>query len=221
MYLEWAPDAAFADRIACLWSQTATTAAEQSVVPDGCVDLIWGPDGPHVAGPDTGPHPVRLTPGDRYLGVRFRPGAVGALFGVPVEALRDLRVPLADLPDFGLRGPGDLARATAVRLGATSWPEPAAPRIALALREGARVAEVAADLGLSERQLRRRCLTAFGYGPKTVQRVVRFQRALRLARAGRGLADVAAESGYADQAHMSNDVRRLAGMSMAQLLSRP
>lgn len=221
MYLEWAPDPALAGRVGCLWTQTVTAAGVQPVVPDGCVDLIWGPEGPHVAGPDTGPHPVRLTPGDRYLGVRFRPGAVGALFGVPVEDLRDQRVPLADLPDFGLRGPGDLTRATAVRFRLTPWPDPAAPWIARALREGARVTGVAADLGLSERQLRRRCLDAFGYGPKTVQRVVRFQRALRLARAGRGLSEVAAESGYADQAHMSNDVRRLAGMPMAQLLSRP
>jgi AraC-like DNA-binding protein len=77
---------------------------------------------------------------------------------------------------------------------------------------------MADDLGLSERQLHRRCLVAFGYGPKTVQRVLRFQAALRDARAGRRLADVAADAGYADQAHMSREVRDLAGVPITALL---
>ncbi|WP_449064684.1 DUF6597 domain-containing transcriptional factor [Planomonospora algeriensis] len=97
MYREWAPDPALADRLVCVWTRVATSAGTGLVVPDGCVDLIWGPRGPHVAGPDTGPMPVAMSPGDRYTGVRFRPGAVGDAFGVPVEALRDLRVPLTDL----------------------------------------------------------------------------------------------------------------------------
>lgn len=218
MYVEWAPPRALADRIACLWSRDAERDLTALVVPDGCVDLIWGPDGPFVAGPDTVPQPARLAAGDRLTGVRFRPGAVGAVFGVPVEALRDLRVPLADLPAFELRGPGDLVRATALRLRGTPGPDPAAPAIARALRAGGRVAEVAADLGLSERQLHRRCRAAFGYGPKTLQRVLRFQTALRLARAGHPLADVATTAGYADQAHMANDVRRLAGVPLTALL---
>lgn len=76
------------------------------------------------------------------------------------------------------------------------------------------------DLGLGERQLLRRSLRAFGYGPKTLQRVVRFQRALRLARRGVAAAEVAVASGYADQAHMANEVRRLAGMPLGRLIGR-
>ncbi|MFC7566230.1 helix-turn-helix domain-containing protein [Actinomadura namibiensis] len=66
--------------------------------------------------------------------------------------------------------------------------------------------------------MRRRAVAAFGYGPKTVQRVLRFQRALRLARAGRPLAEVAQVAGYADQAHMANEVRGLGGVPMRGLL---
>ncbi|GII05946.1 helix-turn-helix domain-containing protein [Planobispora takensis] len=231
MYREWTPDPALAGRVACLWTSEATTARTQLVVPDGCVDLIWSPGGPHVAGPDTGPMSVPISPGDRYAGVRFRPGAVGEVFGVPVEALRDQRVPLSDLG--GLPGlpldaepPGGmtaeiLQRALAVRLRAAPGPDPAAPAIAEALRAGRSVGEVAWDLGLGERQLHRRCVRAFGYGPKVLQRVVRFQRALRLAGTGLRLAEVALASGYADQAHMSNEVRRLAGVSLSRLLDRP
>ncbi|MFC7644350.1 helix-turn-helix domain-containing protein [Streptosporangium lutulentum] len=74
------------------------------------------------------------------------------------------------------------------------------------------------ELGLGERQLHRRSLRSFGYGPKMLQRVVRFQRALRLARLGVTPAEVAVASGYADQAHLANEVRRLAGMSLSRLV---
>ncbi|WP_242659289.1 helix-turn-helix transcriptional regulator [Thermostaphylospora chromogena] len=223
MYVEWAPEERLAGRIACLWSYEAGESdAHTLVVPDGCVDLIWGPQGPFVAGPDTGPHPTSLSAGETFTGIRFLPGAVGGVLGVPMDALRDLRVPLADLgergrPPFEVRGPDDLARAVAVRLSEAPGPDPAAPAILRALRVGTRVGTVAADLGFSERHLYRRCMAAFGYGPKTVQRVMRFQHALRLARRGRPLADVAAASGYADQAHMTNDVRRLAGVPLSEL----
>ncbi|MER7370955.1 helix-turn-helix domain-containing protein, partial [Nonomuraea wenchangensis] len=99
--------------------------------------------------------------------------------------------------------------------------DPDAPFIARALRHGRSVSEVARDLGLSERQLHRRSLTAFGYAPKTLQRIVRFQRALRLARAGVPLATVAAEAGYADQAHLSHEVKRLSGVSLRTLAPPP
>ncbi|GGK75878.1 AraC family transcriptional regulator [Planomonospora parontospora subsp. parontospora] len=243
MYREWAPDPVLADRLVCVWTRVTASGGTGLVVPDGCVDLVWGPRGPHVAGPDTGPMPVAMSPGDRYTGIRFRPGAVGEALGVPVEALRDLRVPLTDLGGLpgldaeavsaaiaaaGTAGDGDVRdvlgavqESLAVRLRATPGPDPAAPVVAEALRTGRSVGEVARDLGLSERQLHRRCVRAFGYGPKTLQRVVRFQRAVRLARRGAGLAEVALASGYADQSHMSNEVRRLAGVPLRQLVSRP
>ncbi|GAA3114673.1 helix-turn-helix transcriptional regulator [Planomonospora alba] len=226
MYREQAPVPALAGRLVCVWTRVATSARVGLVVPDGCVDLVWGPRGPQVAGPDTGPAPVRLAPGDRYTGIRFRPGAVGGVLGVPVEALRDQRVPLADLGTLPELAAEPLSletaqEALAVRLRAAPGPDPAAPAIARELRAGRGVGQVAWDLGLSERQLHRRCVRAFGYGPKVLQRVVRFQRALRLARSGLPPAEVALASGYADQSHLSNEVRRLAGVPLGQLVSRP
>jgi AraC-like DNA-binding protein len=105
------------------------------------------------------------------------------------------------------------------RLADTPDTDPAAPAIARALRMGRTVGEVAWDLGFSERQLHRRSVASFGYSPKILQRIVRFQRALTLARAGVPLADVAATAGYADQAHLSHDVKRLSGVSMGRLVS--
>jgi AraC-like DNA-binding protein len=115
----------------------------------------------------------------------------------------------------------EVALATAIQQRITEPPDPTAAAIArrleFAVGPGV-VSEVADDVGVSERQLQRRCRTAFGYGPKTLHRVLRFQRALRLARGGGRLADVAAVVGYADQAHMARDTRRLAGVPLTDLL---
>ncbi|MDA0638595.1 helix-turn-helix transcriptional regulator [Nonomuraea sp. MCN248] len=236
MYVEWSPPPALSGRIACLWRHVSEDDRPQLVVPDGCVDLIWGPSGPFVAGPDTGPVPTRMERGDTFTGIRFRPGAVGEVFGVPVPELRDQRVPLPVLDVFPalltaqIATGGDLCgdspdlmrvliAAVADRLRRTPPSDPAAPAVAAALARGRGVREVAWELGLSERQLHRRSVASFGYAPKTLQRIVRFQRALRLARSGVPLADVAATAGYTDQAHLSHDVKRLSGVTLSRLVA--
>ena len=75
------------------------------------------------------------------------------------------------------------------------------------------------ELELSARQLHRRCETSFGYGLKMLARIGRFERALALARSGLPLARVAADAGYADQPHLSRDVRALAGVPATTLLA--
>ncbi|WP_206059647.1 helix-turn-helix transcriptional regulator, partial [Nonomuraea zeae] len=109
--------------------------------------------------------------------------------------------------------------AVRARLARSAALDPATRAIATGLRKGRTVADVAWSLGLSERQLQRRSVTAFGYAPKTLQRIVRFQCALRLARAGVPLAEVAVTAGYTDQAHLSHDVKRLSGVSLRGLVS--
>jgi len=75
------------------------------------------------------------------------------------------------------------------------------------------------DLALSERQLRRRFLDAVGYGPKTLARILRFQRFLALAKPGENLAALAYEAGYADQAHLTRECRRLGARTPAELVA--
>ncbi|WP_043635066.1 DUF6597 domain-containing transcriptional factor [Nonomuraea candida] len=234
MYEERPPSPDLADRIACGWHRTSGTTFTQLVVPDACVDLIWGPSGLFVAGPDTGPMPTSVGAGDTLVGVRFRPGAAGDLFGLPLKELRDRRVPLTELPALralvsdltdrpALTGVEARLRAlqSAVRrrLAGGAGPDPVAPAIAAALGRGRTVAEVAWDLGYSERQLQRRSVASFGYAPKTLQRIVRFQHALRLARAGVPQAEVAVVAGYTDQAHLAHDVKRLSGVPLSSLVS--
>lgn len=86
---------------------------------------------------------------------------------------------------------------------------------ALARGRGDRVADVADHVNLCRQQLARRFTAAFGLPPRAVSRIGRFQRARRMAAAGRatGWADLAALAGYADQAHLSREFRELSGTS--------
>ena len=89
-----------------------------------------------------------------------------------------------------------------------------------------RAEDIADDVGLSPRQLRRRCHAAVGYGPKTLQRVLRFRRFVSRIDAlaqnpqspdGLDLAGLAVQAGYADQAHLTRECGRLAGLTPAAL----
>ncbi|MFD9366846.1 helix-turn-helix domain-containing protein [Streptomyces sp. NPDC060020] len=196
------------------------------VLPDGCMDLLWADGRLLVAGPDTGPHPAAEVPGGAFAGIRLAPGTAPALLGVPAHALRDRRVELAELwPAREVRrltgrvaAYGDpragLEALTAHRAAEAAPPDPLAAEVAARLRAGEAVAGIAAAVGLGERQLRRRSLDAFGYGPRTLGRILRLRRALALADAGLPYAEVACAAGYADQAHLAREVRALAGTTL-------
>jgi transcriptional regulator GlxA family with amidase domain len=92
----------------------------------------------------------------------------------------------------------------------------------LATEPGQTVASLADWLGWDTRRLHREFVAGCGYGPKTLQRILRVQRALRLAHAAATaprLADVAAVAGYADQAHMTRDFRALTGFTPVAFLA--
>lgn len=207
---------------AVLWRARAA-GGSVVVLPDGCMDLLWVDGRILVAGPDTAAHPAGEVPGTGFAGIRFAPGTAPALLGVPARVLRDRRVELADLwPAVEVRrlagqvasyedpraGLEELARLRAADGGP---PDGLAPEVAARLRAGQGVAAIAAAVGLGERQLHRRSLDAFGYGPRTLGRILRLQRALALTRRGLPHAAVAQAAGYADQAHYVREVRALAG----------
>jgi AraC-like DNA-binding protein len=162
----------------------------------------------------TGAAGMRVDPSDAPL---VRPGGLvdpgGAALG-PSGGAAD-SVPA--WPDPATAGAVALATALAEPLAAAD--DPALRSLVGALRRGTTVGAIAAGSYLSERQLHRRCRDAFGYGPKTLARILRMNRALDAARAGRSLVEVAAAVGYADQAHLSRDVRALTGVPPSTLLA--
>ncbi|WP_128380623.1 helix-turn-helix domain-containing protein [Streptomyces cavernae] len=201
------------------------------VLPDGCMDLMWSEGTLLVAGPDTHAHFPQGEP-TTHVGVRFYPGTAPALLGVPAHELRDRRVGLGDLwPAAEVRRLTARVNAAADRGAALEalaldratgapGPDPLLAAVVAALRAGRAVGATADELGFGARQLHRRSLNAFGYGPKTLARVLRLQRALALARTGLPYVETAVRTGFADQAHLARDVRELAGMPLGELLRR-
>ncbi|MFI6047199.1 helix-turn-helix domain-containing protein [Nocardia sp. NPDC051321] len=218
---------------AVVWTRTITGAdAGSPVLPDGCIDLLWVGGRLVIAGPDTRAYRPAAMVGTRYAGIRFFPGTAPALLGVPAAELRDQRIELADVWASGtvrrlteqLAAADDpvlaLERIALRRAGEVEPPDPVLRRVVAALDAGWSVAATAEAAGLNARLLHRRALAAFGYGPKTLARVLRMQRALAAARSGVSFADTAAATGFADQAHLAREVRDLTGMPLGQVLTR-
>ncbi len=84
------------------------------------------------------------------------------------------------------------------------------------------VAALAAEIGCSRKHLTQRFSREFGVAPKQLARVLRFDRALRQARSGAvsSLAELAASSGYSDQAHLTRDFKEFAGAPPAAFMRR-
>jgi AraC-like DNA-binding protein len=231
-YTEWAPAAALADRVVCVWVDAARD-GRPPVLPDACIDLVWDGHALNVAGPDTRAVPL-VDSSTTFVGVRFRPGAAPGFLGLPASELVDARVDLREVwgrPAEPLAGALYTRPASAIdllqqalidrRAGAAA-PDPLVRGLLSELagssgRSGTRasVSALADSLGVSHRTLRRRCTEALGYGPKTLERILRFRRALRLLRADQPLALVAHLAGYVDQAHLTNESRRLANTTPA------
>jgi AraC-like DNA-binding protein len=236
-YVEWPARRSPRSSVACLWASRPTETSAGRVLPDACIDIIWDGASIFVAGPDTGPVPIIPRAGQFFAGVRFLPGRAPGFLGLPASELLDSRVPLADL--WG-KAPAD---RLADRLASAASPEAAAAVLdhAVADRAGtARAADPLIDelvamyttnqpdaasavrfasraMSVGERRLHRHCRAAVGYGPKMLERVLRFQRARRIARGSSSLALVAALAGYADQAHLTRESRCLAGTTPSDL----
>ncbi|MHB8465643.1 MAG: helix-turn-helix domain-containing protein [Acidimicrobiales bacterium] len=216
IYREWAPPAGWGHAVACCWEQRVSSERVQRVLPDAHADLLIYDSGliEIVGLYDEVALPV-LPAGARLRGIRFRPAAVAAAFRTPASCLRNRSVP-ADAV-LGSRR----ARRLADRETIDAWVHSIEPsRVASAavdLLATRSVDEAAAALGVTGRHLRRIVLAEVGLAPKVYQQVVRLQRFVRAVDAGAPLAAAAAAAGYADQPHLTRDIRRFAGLTPALL----
>ncbi|WP_171026384.1 helix-turn-helix domain-containing protein [Mesorhizobium comanense] len=235
-YSEAAPVPALREHFLCVWKHSIPDdhAGSIAVVPDGCVDLLWH-DGRLVAvGPDITAANPDLRPGSTVLGMRFRPGAAARWLGLSMTEIVGSEVDMRDI--WGARASDVFGRLQDVsgfhgQAGLLqNLLAGMAPSVEAPFRDGAAIFSILQDnagyqgegmsrlvsrLGLSERTLRRRSRDLFGYGPKTLERILRFQRFQALARRSphAGLADMAYATGYADQAHLSREIQTLSGMT--------
>jgi AraC-like DNA-binding protein len=172
----------------------------------------------------------------RVIGVGFRPGGFRPFLGAPLSTItgrmlgvdevfgpagRALGAEIFDRPDAG----DALGRLESFLLGrCPEVPDPQAERAARMVEHIAarpalvRVGELAADLGMGPRSLQRLFQEYVGIGPKWVIRRYRMLEAAERAAAGTGVdwAELAAELGYADQAHFTRDFTASVGTSPAR-----
>lgn len=222
-------------------AQAATPDTHYQRLPDGESELMVsfgdGPTRCSLIGTRTRvlTKPTHL--GAQALLVRFRLAGAHPFFGRPLSALTDEVVSLEDLwtePEGQQLSAAqrqeqvEKAVVSALLARLNRAYEPAATRsVRRALQQIAqsqvlpRVPELAASVGVSERQLRRGFDQVVGLSPKHYLRVVRFRRALRLARSGQpDWAAIAEASGYFDQAHLIAEFREMAGVTPAALVSQ-
>ena len=242
-YAEHEPPAALRPFVQCLWTRNVAPGGEAApghrVLPDGCVDLIitlagdWAPahaasreeriDRALFVGAMTSPLVFQSAPGVAFVGVRCRPGAARALFGVPASELTNLRVPVDELwrGDQSLRPGGSdpigaLSRVLAERFRRAS-PAPRDVRAAVALlrrtRGRMRIGTLGTELGVTRQHLARRFAEHVGLSPKLLARIERMRHVIHLARgeARPSWSRIAYEAGYADQSHLVSEFGELVG----------
>jgi len=220
-YSEHSPPPTLDRVVDAVWSVAVDPGGDATpqhwVLPDGCVSLsahfhervIAVQMRPAAAAAFRAP----CTPGEKMVGLRIRPG----------------HQPSIDLEELvrrldGQRSPRSFADLEWLlcHAAARSLCDEPDPRITLMvdrLRDSngsAVIRELAEASGVSDRHLERLSLAAFGFPPKVLARIVRLQVAVRdiVARPAKNLkqnlAETAAATGYADQAHLRRDFVALA-----------
>ncbi len=223
---------------ACTWIHRLPEADAPPIIvtPDGTIDLQWIDGTFRVAGPDRDPQIEIIPAGTTVIGFRFQPATAARWLETPATEILERRLTLDEL--WGSRAQrltdnihqrrdlaefiGSLERVLAQWVPAHASTD-APMRAAYELIQAGPppgvpiVPWLSRALAISERTLRRRFDESFGYGPKTLDRILRYQRFLRLARVSKeSTAILAADAGYCDQAHLVRESRRLTGSTPLQ-----
>jgi AraC-like DNA-binding protein len=235
------PRPELADLVDAFWTQIDP--GEVRVIPDGCVDLIfhWRRDrrdggilDSHlfVAGVMTAPELVTVEPHSCLVGMRCRPGMSRPLIASdPCElagrnvAAAELDPRLASLSDAlaeaAIASPDRMVSIFQAKMHdlasshSTHRPPLRVRQALFHLGRSGRIEQTAEKLGISPRSLHRDLREWSGLPPKSLARILRLQAAMARLRdqASLPLAQVALACGYADQSHMTNEFRELAGLA--------
>lgn len=200
--------------VAAVWSSAAIAPGATLVAADGCFDLIvrasnHGAVSAFIYTPVARAHHAPVEEGDRHFGVRLRPGFGAALVERP-DLLRGAERLMLQCPD-------DLEELVVNALEThTKQPGVVADFVEEA-RASAGSMRLTGSSTSRERELQRACRRWLGLSPKAFLRIERVWAARKAIRAGGRLAMIAADLGYADQAHLTREVRELLGVTPREL----
>lgn len=213
------------------WNLDGHAPYEQKVLCHPNVHLVFEPPRPQLYGVQRSSFARRLEGTGHVLGVRFHPGAFRPFAGHAVGDLADRTVPAADYFGPGAEQLGeelaaapDAARVDAFLRPRLPAPDPVAGEVAAMVEritaspDLCRVGDLAREFGLPVRRLQRLFAEYVGASPKWVLRRARLHEAAERAAASGALdlAGLAAELGYADQAHLTRDFTAAVGVSPAR-----
>jgi AraC-like DNA-binding protein len=208
----------FVDRI---WRTYDTTDGTYVAAADACWDMIFirSAHGSRVllSGPSSTTQPVPYQAGNRNVGIKFRPGTF--LTHVPVSSMVDTT---ASLP---------MPTDESFLLAGREWPLPTFESADdfIAELEHARLLSddpvVRATLqGRSNagslRSAQRHVSSATGLNATRIRRIERAREAAERLQRGESILDVTHDLGYADQAHLSRDLKHLTGYTPGQTRRR-
>lgn len=230
-----------------VWSLPPGRTSVQRVLQYPVCQLIVADDYATLVGPGSGLSTRELSGCGWALGTMLQPAAGFALVGRPVTGLVDAAVPLTDVQVID---GGAVERVVRAAVG-DEPDDPERQQAAIDLVEAAvaellpvdeegllinavveyvegdpevqRVSQVCAKFGLAERTLQRLTARRIGLTPKwLIQRRRLHEAAERLRSAeSRDLARVAADLGYADQAHFGRDWRAVTGLTPGEFAAEP
>ncbi|MFT3889699.1 MAG: helix-turn-helix domain-containing protein [Arachnia sp.] len=216
------------------WAIAPGRASRQALLPFPASNLVVQADGVTLSGPSTGASHRDLSGRGWAVGALLRPAGIAALSPDP-GAIRDAEIPFDDpalhqaVAD-AMRGDDEATADAAAASAFAAWATTTLPApddgglcanqledLIASDREIVRVDQVADRLGLTVRGVQRLARRYVGVPPLTMIRRYRLQEAAQRLRddASLTVARVAAELGYADQAHLAADFRRVLGFAPA------
>ncbi len=234
-YAEIAPDPRLKPWVAAHWTFRVDPGAgeiEHTIPLSGAVSLAFAHGQAVLVGPRVTPLHTVVRGGDVFWGTLLWPGAAGSLLGCAMEPLREESLPAAQVLDgtwvanltTALGGITDETRAcqeldrALLTLAASAGPldERMMTAIFRLLQRGGQgsLPELAREVSLSPRQFRRRFRAAVGLTAKELARIRRLRTsAVELVEEAESWVNLAADHGYADQAHLVREYGSLLGLT--------
>ncbi len=235
-FIESAPPEGLAAYVEAFWHCQITEKGAIRLLPTACSELMacYTSLGNRVVlvGPMSVSQTAHVTPGELFVGVRFRPGCQITLQQQGYTSLKDTKV-------YGRATNSTLVNDFETDMQSMATPEAVKIRLqslVVALVAQRRIVRDAViddflsmsearsghikikdslkDLPISPRQFRRRFKQYTAYTPKEFLRLCRQQRAVaELKKTNATITDIAAKHGYADHAHFSHEFRALVGIA--------